>query len=77
MTSEDVNKRYAAAYGSLAESGSINKRLDAHRDLMKNHVSAKGAVVGDVAQDAIERFSMEIATAGNLCRSTKNCAKIS
>jgi hypothetical protein len=65
MTSEDVNRRYAEAYGNLAQSGSINKRLDAHRDLMKNHVSAKGVVVGDVAQDAVERFSMEIATAGN------------
>ena len=43
---------------------------------MKNHVSAKGAVVGDVAQDAIERFSMEIATAGNSYVDQQRIAKI-
>lgn len=65
LTSDEVNKRYSEGYMALAESGQINKNLDAFKVLNRNNISARGAVVGDVAQDMLDGWKDEMARAGN------------
>ena len=65
MASEEVNKRYSDGYLALADSGKINKNLDAYRTMTKNSVAARGAVVGDVAEDAYLAYQTEMAKAGH------------
>lgn len=65
MTSEEVNKRYSEGYMALAGSGRINKNLDAFKVLTSNNLKARGAVVGDVADDMLAQWRDEIARAGH------------
>ena len=64
MDQEEVNRRYADGYTKLADSGSINKNLDAFKVLTDNHVKAREVVVGDVAQEQYDELQRELAEKG-------------
>ena len=64
LTTEEVNRNHRDRYNALAESGTINKNLDARQTFNRNMVSAHGAVTGDIAQDQLDALNAELAKGG-------------
>lgn len=64
LTTEEVNRNHRDRYNALAESGTINKNLDARQVFNRNMVGAHGAVTGDVAQDQLDALNAELAKGG-------------
>lgn len=65
LSQEQVNINHQDRYNAIADSGVVNKNLDARKTFTRNMLAAHGAVTGDVAQKQYDLMLKELAEKGH------------